>query len=117
LGEPEEVVNATKEYEAEQDSFAMFLEEKCVRSAKAEALSLPLYREYKSWAEEHGETALSHKIFAALMSERGFKKKKTEKGILYTGVGLRCDDIEKTPSPPSARLRDADVVHEEGEEV
>jgi putative DNA primase/helicase len=117
LGEPEEVVKATKEYEAEQDTFAMFLEEKCICSSKAEVLSLPLYREYKIWAEEHGETAPSHKVFAALMSERGFKKKKTERGILYSGIGLRSEDQPDTPSPANGVWGDARFDHEEGEEV
>jgi putative DNA primase/helicase len=117
LGEPEEVISATKEYQAEQDTFAMFLDEKCIRTPKAEVLSLPMYREYKIWAEEHGETAPSHKIFAALMSERGFKKKKTEKGVLYSGIGLRSEDRPDTASPANAESGDARFDHEEGEEV
>ena len=117
LGEPEEVLKATREYEAEQDTFAMFLEEKCIYRLKAEVLSLPMYREYKIWAEEHGETAPSHKVFAALMSERGFKKKKTEKGILYSGIGLRSEDQPDKPSPAHSVSADARFDHEEGEEV
>jgi putative DNA primase/helicase len=117
LGEPEEVLKATREYEAEQDTFAMFLEEKCICTAQAEVLSLPMYRVYKIWAEEHGETAPSHKVFAALMSERGFKKKKTEKGILYSGIQLRSEDQPDTPSPANTVSADAHFDHEEGEVV
>ena len=93
------------------------LDEKCIYRPKAEVLSLPMYREYKIWAEEHGETAPSHKVFAALMSERGFKKKKTEKGILYSGIGLRSEDQPDRPSPAHSVSADARFDHQEGEEV
>src|SRR5581483_6851438 len=43
LGVPEEVVNATRDYEAEQDTFAMFLEDECVCVPKATAASIDLY--------------------------------------------------------------------------
>ena len=116
LGVPDEVINATQEYEAEQDTFSMFLEEKSMRAANARVLSLTLYREYKLWAEEHGETPASHRTFASLMSERGFAKTKTMKGVLYSGLGLRTEEhydmpkacllytsIPATPSLGSAR--------------
>jgi putative DNA primase/helicase len=116
LGVPEEVIEATREYEAEQDTFAMFLEEKCFRVATARVLSLPLYRAYKGWAEEHGEAPVSHKMFASLMAEREFEKTKTGKGILYSGIALRTEDHYDMPRQPAA-ARAPEVVHEEGEEV
>jgi len=117
LGVPEEVVAATREYEAEQDTFAMFLEEKCVRAPNARVLSLALYREYKSWAEQYGESPVSHKMFASFMSERGFEKTKTNRGFLYSGIGLRTEDHYDTPRG-SAPPRQTHLVHdEEGEEV
>ena len=116
LGVPEEVIEATREYEAEQDTFAMFLEEKCFRVATARVLSLPLYRAYKGWAEEHGEAPVSHKMFASLMAEREFEKTKTGKGILYSGIGLRAEDHYDMPRQ-AAQPRVPEVVHEEGEEV
>ena len=96
----------------------MFLEEKCVRVANAQVLSLALYREYKTWAEEHGETPASHKTFASLMSERSFAKTKTMRGALYSGVGLRTEDHYDVPkaaqSVPRQSLLDR---NEDGEEV
>lgn len=92
LGVPDEVINATREYEAEQDTFSMFLDEKCVRTPNARVLSLPLYLAHKDWANQHGETPVSHKTFASLMSEKGFAKSKTKSGILYSGVGLLAED-------------------------
>jgi putative DNA primase/helicase len=117
LGVPDEVINATREYESEQDTFSMFLEEKCVRVASARVLSLALYREYKTWAEEHGETPASHKIFASLMSERGFAKTKTMKGALYQGIGVRTEDHYDAPKAAQAVPRQSQFGHDEGEEV
>lgn len=118
LGVPDEVINATREYESEQDTFSMFLEEKCVRVANARVLSLALYREYKTWAEEHGETAASHKTFASLMSERGFAKSKTMKGALYSGLGLRTEDHYDSPKAAQTTLRQSRFDRDDdGEEV
>jgi putative DNA primase/helicase len=118
LGVPDEVINATREYESEQDTFSMFLEEKCVRVTNARVLSLALYREYKTWAEEHGETPASHKTFASLMSERGFAKSKTKVGALYSGVGLRTDDHYDSPKAAQSVPRQSRFEQDdEGEEV
>jgi putative DNA primase/helicase len=118
LGVPDEVIDATREYESEQDTFSMFLEEKCVRVANARVLSLALYREYKTWAEEHGETPASHKTFASLMSERGFAKSKTKVGALYSGVGLRTDDHYDSPKAAQSVPRQSRFDHDDdGEEV
>jgi putative DNA primase/helicase len=116
LGVPEEVVAATREYEAEQDTFAMFLEEKCVRVPNARAGSTALYKAYRAWADEHGENPASHKVFASLMSERGFQKERTRTGAVYHGVGLTAEDHYDTPrmSAPARPLYSSD---EQGEEV
>jgi putative DNA primase/helicase len=118
LGVPDEVIKATREYESEQDTFSMFLEEKCVRAPNARVLSLAIYREYKSWAEEHGETPASHKTFASLMSERGFPKTKTMHGALYSGLGLRTEDHFDMPRVAHSAPRQSRLDQDnDGEEV
>jgi len=118
LGVPDEVINATQEYEAEQDTFSMFLEEKSMRAANARVLSLTLYREYKLWAEEHGETPASHRTFASLMSERGFAKTKTMKGVLYSGLGLRTEEHYDMPKAVQTLPRQSRLDQDDhGEEV
>ena len=118
LGVPDEVLAATREYEAEQDTFAMFLEEKCVRVPNARVSSIALYRAYKGWAEEYGENPVSHKTFAALMSERGFRKNRAGTGITYSGIGLRTEDhYDSGPRPPKAPAQSFLAHDSEGEEV
>lgn len=117
LGVPEEVVQATREYEAEQDTFAMFLEEKCVRVTNARAGSTALYKAYRAWAEEHGENPVSHKVFASVMSERGFRKEYTRTGVVYLGVGLMAEEHYDAPRGKSAPARSPYRSDEQGEEV
>ena len=75
-------------------------------------------RAYKAWAEEHGETAVSHKTFASLMSERGFAKTKTKVGALYSGVGLRTDDHYDSPKAAQSVPRQSRFDHDDdGEEI
>jgi len=117
LGVPEEVVAATREYEAEQDTFAMFLDERCVRAPNARILSMDLYKEYKSWAEQYGEMAVSHKVFASLLSERGVTKSKTMKGALYSGIGIRIEDHYDSPMAAQAVRRVERFESEDGEVI
>jgi len=120
LGVPEEVVAATREYEAEQDTFAMFLTEKCVRVPNARAGSTALYKTYRTWAEEHGENPVSHKVFASLMSERGFRKDRMKIGFVYFGIGLLADDVYDMPRANGSNRgngNDWAARDEEGEEI
>ena len=116
LGVPEEVIAATKEYEAEQDTFAMFLDETCVQAPNARASSIALYRAYKAWAEDHGELPASHKMFASFLSERGFGKTRTARGIVYLGIGLRADDRYDAPRQAPARVDQAAQAFDHAEE-
>jgi len=40
-----------------------------VRAPSARVLSLVMYREYKSWAEQYGESPVSHKMFASSLCQ------------------------------------------------
>ena len=113
---------ATREYEAEQDTFAMFLSEKCVRTPNARVASTALYKVYRVWSEEHGESPVSHKIFSSFLSERGFENQRLTAGIIYPGLGLLAETIhDSTPRPPNGSGRGNGSGwasrNEEGEEV
>ena len=116
LGVPDEVVQATREYESEQDTFAMFLGEKCVCAPNARAAANALYKMYRIWAEEHGENPVSDKMFGPMLTERGYSKVRTKAGMVYMGVGIRAEDVydgprRSIPVPPPGR------ADEEGEEI
>ena len=77
-------------------SFATFLDQRCAHAPALRAASISLYRAYQDWVVDRcqnpGEAPVSHKAFAALMSNCGFRKTKTNTGVIYDSIGLRADD-------------------------
>src|SRR5215208_2414346 len=63
LGEPEEVKAATEGYRSEMDVLAAFIEDRCVVHPKAHVGATPLYRAYKDWCEDAGESQLTQTKF------------------------------------------------------
>jgi putative DNA primase/helicase len=120
LGIPEEVVEATREYEAEQDTFAMFLSEKCVQAPNARVGSNALYKLYRGWADEHGETPVSHKAFSSMLTERGFQKNRLKAGVVYLGVGILAGEVHDMPPRSNGAARgDGNLAFrdDDGEEI
>ena len=46
---------------------------------------------YRKWAGDAGEETVSETAFGLRLSEHGFAKQRTEKGMKYEGIGLRSD--------------------------
>jgi putative DNA primase/helicase len=88
LGVPQEVVAATQQYQAEQDTLAAFLADTCVVAQSASVTAGRLYQAYHRWADNSGEAPLTLKGFAAQLAERGFKKIRTRDGMIYQGIGV-----------------------------
>jgi len=88
----ESVRKATEEYRRESDVIQRFLDECTVRETNAKVRSSELYQAFKKWAEENGEVAMSGQMFGRRMSEKGFRKKRLEKGVHYLGLGLIARD-------------------------
>jgi len=90
LGEPNEVKEATEGYRAEQDILAAFIEDRCVVHPKAHVGATPLYRTYKDWCEDAGESQLTQTKFGLQLRERGFRSEKAQR-VTWFGIGLRSD--------------------------
>ena len=105
-GRPDEVIDATREYESEQDTFSMFLEEKCVCVANARVLSNDALPGIQNGQRNMGRRPASHKTFASLMSERGFAKSKTMKGALVFRASVcapKTTTIRRSRPQPTPR--------------
>lgn len=87
LNPPQEVVDATVEYRAEQDVLTGFLNEECLADKSLKARATPLYERYRRWA---GEEALTQRLFGRAMTEGGFARV-TNNGTWYEGLGLRVE--------------------------
>lgn len=91
LGTPAVVTRATNAYRNEMDTLSAFLDECCVEAEAARVGSQDLHNHYRQWCIDCGEESLSANKFAARLSERGFKKKKSNR-MTWFGLGLRADD-------------------------
>lgn len=88
LGNPEAVQEATSNYRNEMDTIGNFLSENCIEHSTAKAYSKELYRFYEYWCDDTGEECIQKVRFYKKIEERGFKKKKDNRGYYFQGVGL-----------------------------
>jgi len=88
----EKVKTATEDYRKESDVIERFLEECTIQKPDARVKAGELYQEFKRWAEENGEVVMSGQMFGRRMSEKGFRKRRLEKGVHYLGLGLIARD-------------------------
>lgn len=89
LQAPAEVLAATKEYREEEDALQAFIDENCVINKSFQAPAAELYHKYSNWAKDCNEYVVNNREFAKRLQEKGFAKKKTKKGLRYTGLSLR----------------------------
>jgi putative DNA primase/helicase len=103
LAVPESVRAATASYREAEDLFAIFLTERAVLDAKAEAEATALQEAYKAWAEARNEKELSHKALSSKLEERGFAKGRDSKTGRTVWSGLRLHGGSTTPQPGDQR--------------
>ena len=91
---PQEVSEATTEYQAEQDVLAGFLRDVCVEHPFSEITKKEFYAAYKEWCEENGDKPESQRAISRRMKERGFQEKKGTGGTRkWIGVGKQADHL------------------------
>ena len=89
LGVASVVKAATLDYRRESDQIARFLKERCSRRADDQTLGHELYEAYSQWCADRGEKPEANNTFAKTLAEHGIGKKRTQKGTVYKGVGLK----------------------------
>jgi putative DNA primase/helicase len=88
LQPPEQITQRTDAYRSESDTLGRFLDERTITSAYAYVPAREIYGMWSAWCHESGEEPGTEKAFADSMAGRGFEKKKTNRGMVYRGVGL-----------------------------
>lgn len=89
---PAIVVNATQQYQEEQDVLASFLEECCTLADGLSSSAKELYATYVAWCESHNEYCESQRKFGLRLSERGLENYKGSKNHSYwKGIGIVCE--------------------------
>jgi putative DNA primase/helicase len=85
MQEPEEVREATAQYQREQDLIEKFLAECCVRQRWAKVKVSLLYETYGAWS---GDKFTTQPEFNDRMRAKGFVSERETKGYMWQGVGL-----------------------------
>jgi putative DNA primase/helicase len=94
LGKPTDVEQAGNAWRAQSDRLGRFIAECCVTGDFAQAKARALYSAYRKWGEEAGERTLAETDFSNALMERGFSKKHTKIGTVYSGIGFAAEPRE-----------------------
>lgn len=103
LQEPQEVKEATADYQDEQDTLGEFFDERCEVGKDRKVRSRELYNAYLAWCELNKvRQPLTEPLFANKVQEHGYSKKRDGKGMVYRGISLAevKDNLSVLPSPP-----------------
>lgn len=93
LPRPAVVQAATAGYREEMDLLGEFVTDCCDVAPGLSERAAALYAAYERWA---GQGHASQVVFAASLGERGFEKRHTMQGRVYSGLALK----EEEPPPP-----------------
>jgi P4 family phage/plasmid primase-like protien len=88
LAPPPAVLAATEKYLADEDSFARWLEEKCIVGKGLQRSAGDLWGSFKAWCEVNNEPAGSQKSFGQELEKRGFVSGRTMYGRVWRGIDL-----------------------------
>jgi putative DNA primase/helicase len=93
LADPEEVTQATAEYQREQDILAEFIAECCIVAEYAAIKSSLLLSAYQQWS---GDKNLTQQTFRKRLNHKGFYSKRGTGGYhYYQGIGLPAGTHEE----------------------
>lgn len=87
--QPKVVEDAIESYREDNDWLGQFIEECCDVDKTFTAKSGELYQAYRAHCTLNGEYIRSTSDFYSSMEKAGFNKRKTNKGILVLGIGLK----------------------------
>jgi putative DNA primase/helicase len=89
---PKVVTEAITEYRESQDATAGFVAEYCHVAPSVHAKVGSLYKAYRNWCIENGETPLSSVSFGLALEEKGFASKKGTGGVrVRNGLTLKLE--------------------------
>lgn len=96
LKEPNQVMEATKEYRNRMDVIAAFLDECCVIGKGVQVTVKQLYDEYVSWCLENGEKALKKNDFRDRLLDKNIEPPQRGTGNKHFWQGIGLLDISHT---------------------
>jgi P4 family phage/plasmid primase-like protien len=85
LGEPDEVRQATADYQSEQDMVAKFLSECCIVQRDARVKVSALFEAYGRWS---GDKFMTQPTFNERLRAKGFDSQRSKNGFFWHGLAL-----------------------------
>ena len=86
---PREVVEATAEYREESDRVGQFLDERTVAAPMGRIPAAVLWRAFRSWCEDRGESPGAQNTFGSEVKARGIATMRVSGERRYQGLQLR----------------------------
>ena len=87
------MANAINEYKESNNWFKHFLGECCEIDSSFEEKSGEVYQEYRAYCLRTGEYVRSTTDFYSALSSNGFMRRKTNQGIVISGLKLKSDFV------------------------
>ena len=99
LAPPDEVRQATREYQSESDVLNNWIADCCLPRPQLQTKTAVLFNSYEKWCEDNAErNYLSLNKFTQKLVEKGFEVHRGTKGIRYIR-GLALLDLERDIDP------------------
>lgn len=92
LRTPASIIAATKEYKKENDNVALWIDERCMAEKDAVMPAAEGYEDFRDYLTRTGEIERaipSMRVWGTMMAEKGFQKKRTERGYVYKDVKIQ----------------------------
>jgi putative DNA primase/helicase len=100
LQPPQAIIDAIREYRAEQDVVGRFLEQRCLRDPQAMIRPSDLFAAFQTWCAEHGVQNLRKQPWLTKkVKEKKFTTDHNENGDFFIGLRLRSGVAWEVPVP------------------
>lgn len=86
---PKVVQDAIDAYKEENDWMSAFMNDCCEVDSTYKEKAGELYQEYRSYCDRVGEFTRSNAEFSNTLETLGFDKRKTNKGVIFSGIRLK----------------------------
>lgn len=92
LSDPDVVVEATREYRADQDMLGEWIDDCLTVSDSSSETSAALYKSYKAWCEKNGFRCVTSKKLGMMLKDRGFAQSSGHsRGRMWKGLQVNRD--------------------------
>jgi putative DNA primase/helicase len=93
LAEPDAVLAATDEYQADNDAVGRFIKDSCVTGPAVKATIDRLYEAWQAWRARDGGPEMTSRAFGKALDAKGHPMaKRTAEGRWRTGIAVKAND-------------------------